>query len=63
MTKLNKYKDDKEQLEELLIKNLPKRIKSGNDKHLSNIYEYSFCKITLENINLLTLILQSKLVL
>ena len=32
MTTLNKYKDDKEQLEELLIKNLPKRIKSGNDK-------------------------------
>ena len=44
MTKLNKYKDDKEQLEELLIKNLPKRIKSGNDKHLSNVYEYSSAK-------------------
>ncbi len=44
MTKLNKYKDDEEQLEELLLKNLPKRIKSGNDKHLSNIYEYSSAK-------------------
>ena len=44
MTKLNKYTDDKEQLEELLVKNLPKRIKSGNDKHLSNIYEYSSIK-------------------
>lgn len=44
MTTLNKYKDDKEQLEELLIKNLPKRIKSGNDKHLSNVYEYSSAK-------------------
>lgn len=44
MTTLNKYKYDKEQLEELLVKNLPKRIKSGNDKHLSNIYEYSSIK-------------------
>ena len=44
MTTLNKYKDDKEQLEELLVKNLPKRLKSGNDKHLSNIYEYSSAK-------------------
>ncbi|MCT7526395.1 primase C-terminal domain-containing protein [Aliarcobacter cryaerophilus] len=44
MTTLNKYKDDKEQLEELLIKNLPKRIKSGNEKYSSNFYEYSSAK-------------------
>lgn len=44
MTTLNKYKDDKEQLEELLIKNLPKKIKSGNEKYSSNFYEYSSAK-------------------
>lgn len=36
MTIVNKYKDEDEQLKELLLKNLPKRIKSGNEKHLSN---------------------------
>lgn len=40
MTVLNKYKDEDEQLKELLLKNLPKKIKSGNEKHLSNIYQY-----------------------
>ncbi|MCT7565116.1 replication initiation protein [Aliarcobacter butzleri] len=40
MTVLNKYKNEDEQLKELLLKNLPKKIKSGNEKHLSNIYQY-----------------------
>ncbi|WP_066404682.1 replication initiation protein [Aliarcobacter cryaerophilus] len=40
MTVLNKYKDEDEQLKELLLKNLPKRTKAGNEKHLSNIYQY-----------------------
>ncbi|WP_323590377.1 replication initiation protein [Aliarcobacter butzleri] len=40
MTILNKYKDENEQLKELLLKNLPKKIKAGNEKHLSNIYQY-----------------------
>lgn len=40
MTILNKYKDENEQLKELLLKNLPKRTKAGNEKHLSNIYQY-----------------------
>ncbi|MCT7531947.1 replication initiation protein [Aliarcobacter cryaerophilus] len=44
MTVLNKYKDEDEQLKELLLKNLPKKIKSGNEKHLSNIYEYPTIK-------------------
>ena len=40
MTIVNKYKDEDEQLKELLLKNLPKKMKSGNEKHLSNIYQY-----------------------
>ncbi|MCT7592604.1 replication initiation protein [Aliarcobacter butzleri] len=40
MTTISKYKDEDEQLKELLLKNLPKKIKSGNEKHLSNIYQY-----------------------
>lgn len=32
---------DDDELQELLIKNLPSRIKGGNEKHLSNIYAYS----------------------
>ncbi|RBQ26973.1 replication initiation protein [Arcobacter sp. CECT 9188] len=40
MTILNKYKNEDEQLKELLLKNLPKKIKAGNEKHLSNIYQY-----------------------
>ncbi|MGJ0312647.1 replication initiation protein [Aliarcobacter cryaerophilus] len=44
MTILNKYKDEDEQLKELLLKNLPKRTKAGNEKHLSNIYEYPTIK-------------------
>lgn len=40
MTILNKYKNEDEQLKELLLKNLPKRTKAGNEKHLSNIYQY-----------------------
>ncbi|GGD47461.1 hypothetical protein GCM10012288_22090 [Malaciobacter pacificus] len=40
MTKLQQYKTEKEELKELLIKNLPSNIKGGNEKHLSNIYEY-----------------------
>ena len=39
MTVLSPYKDNKEYLEELLIKNLPPMIKAGNDKHNSNIFE------------------------
>ena len=44
MTIVNKYKDEDEQLKELLLKNLPKKIKSGNEKHLSNIYQYPTIK-------------------
>ncbi|WP_151951744.1 primase C-terminal domain-containing protein [Aliarcobacter butzleri] len=44
MTIVNKYKDEDEQLKELLLKNLPKKIKSGNEKHLSNIYQYQTIK-------------------
>lgn len=44
MTILNKYKDENEQLKELLLKNLPQKIKSGNEKHLSNIYQYPTIK-------------------
>ncbi len=44
MTILNKYKNEDEQLKELLLKNLPKKIKSGNEKHLSNIYQYQTIK-------------------
>lgn len=40
MTKLQQHKTEKEELKELLIKNLPNTIKAGNEKHLSNIYEY-----------------------
>ncbi|RXI28542.1 replication initiation protein [Aliarcobacter trophiarum] len=40
MTILNKYKDEDKQLKELLLKNLPKKIKAGNEKYLSNIYQY-----------------------
>jgi len=38
MTVLNKYIDNRENLEELLIKNLPSSIKAGNEKHNSNIF-------------------------
>ncbi len=31
---------DEAELKELLIQNLPARIRAGNEKHLSNIYEY-----------------------
>lgn len=44
MTILNKYKNEDEQLKELLLKNLPKRTKAGDEKHLSNIYEYPTIK-------------------
>mgnify|MGYP003508982705 FL=1 len=40
MTTLQKYKTKDEELKELLIKNLPSKIKGGNEKHLSNITEY-----------------------
>ena len=41
MTQLNKYtENEKEELKEVLIKNLPNRIKAGNEKHLSNVLEY-----------------------
>jgi hypothetical protein len=41
MTKLlNKNYSDQDELLELLIKNLPSTIKGGNEKHLSNIYDY-----------------------
>ncbi|MGE4444631.1 MAG: replication initiation protein [Candidatus Altimarinota bacterium] len=44
MTTLQKYKSKNEELKELLIKNLPTKIKGGNEKHLSNIYEYQTVK-------------------
>ncbi|MFW3354805.1 replication initiation protein [Aliarcobacter butzleri] len=44
MTTISKYKNEDEQLKELLLKNLPKKIKSGNEKHLSNIYQYQTIK-------------------
>jgi len=40
VTKLQQYKTEKEELKELLIKNLPSKIKAGNEKHLSNVTEY-----------------------
>lgn len=41
MTQLNKYtENEKDELKEVLIKNLPNRIKGGNEKHLSNVLEY-----------------------
>jgi hypothetical protein len=40
MTQLQQYKTGKEELKELLIKNLPSKIKAGNEKHLSNVTEY-----------------------
>ena len=41
MTQLNKYtENEKEELKEVLIKNLPNRIKGGNDKKKSNVLEY-----------------------
>jgi hypothetical protein len=40
MTQLQQYKTGKEELKELLIKNLPSKIKAGNEKHLSNVAEY-----------------------
>jgi hypothetical protein len=40
MTQLHQYKTGKEELKELLIKNLPSKIKAGNEKHLSNVTEY-----------------------
>lgn len=40
MTTLTKNKTDKEELKELLIKNLPATLKAGNDKKFSNITEY-----------------------
>lgn len=39
---------DYDELKELLIKNLPERIKAGNEKHLSNIYEYKTIKALLK---------------
>ena len=50
MTIVNKYKDEDEQLKELLLKNLPKRIKSGNEKHLSNVYQYPTIKALNEHL-------------
>jgi len=44
VTTLQKYKSKNEELKELLIKNLPTKIKGGNEKHLSNIYEYQTVK-------------------
>ncbi|MDN5088143.1 replication initiation protein [Aliarcobacter butzleri] len=44
MTTISKYKNEDEQLKELLLKNLPKKIKAGNEKHLSNIYQYPTIK-------------------
>ena len=41
MTVLKPYQENKENLEELLIKNLPKEIKAGNEKHNSNIFTLS----------------------
>lgn len=41
MTQLNKYtENEKEELKEVLIKNLPNRIKGGNNKKKSNVLEY-----------------------
>ena len=41
MTQLKKYtENEKEELREVLIKNLPSKIKAGNEKHLSNVVEY-----------------------
>lgn len=41
MTKLlTNHFSDQDELTELLIKNLPATIKGGNEKHLSNIYDY-----------------------
>lgn len=41
MTQLNKYtENEKEELKEVLIKNLPNKIKAGNDKKKSNVLEY-----------------------
>ena len=50
MTIVNKYQDEDEQLKELLLKNLPKRIKSGNEKHLSNVYQYPTIKALNEHL-------------
>ena len=50
MTTLNKYKDEYEQLKELLLKNLPRKIKSGNEKHLSNVYQYPTIKALNEHL-------------
>jgi len=36
----NIHVTDDAELKELLIKNLPTKIKAGNEKHLSNIFEY-----------------------
>lgn len=44
MTYLTKYNDVEEQFFELFIKNLPPKIKAGNEKHLSNIFYYSTFK-------------------
>ena len=38
------HHQDQPELKELLIKNLPSKIKAGNEKHLSNIYEYQTVK-------------------
>ncbi|KAB7892600.1 replication initiation protein [Poseidonibacter ostreae] len=40
MTTLQQHKTEREELKELLIKNLPPKIKGGNEKHLSNVFEY-----------------------
>ena len=41
MTEIKKYtENEKEELKEVLIKNLPNKIKAGNEKHLSNVMEY-----------------------
>ncbi|MDN5112698.1 replication initiation protein [Aliarcobacter butzleri] len=44
MTYLTKYTESEEQFFELFIKNLPPKIKAGNEKHLSNIFHYSTFK-------------------
>ena len=41
MTEIKKYtENEKEELKEVLIKNLPNRIKGGNHKKKSNVLEY-----------------------
>lgn len=44
MTTLLPYKEIHEEFEELLIKNLPLKIKGGNEKYTANIYQYYTAK-------------------